>query len=81
MYLLAVNKHILSVLCDQSISKLFTHVVEQQSFTEAKFSKDSVTNPQKLKVKTLLPFCNKNNINFCMFKGAKYHGMLYLQKK
>jgi len=79
MYLLAVNKYILSVLCDQSISKLFTHIIEQQNFTEAKFSKDSVTNPQKLKVKTL-PFCNKNNINFCMSKGAKYHGMLYLQK-
>jgi len=53
-------------------------MLEQQSFTEAKFFKDPVTNPPTLKVKTLLPLCNKNNINFCMFKGAKYHDMLYL---
>jgi hypothetical protein len=55
-------------------------MLEQQNFTEAKFFKDPVTNPPRLKAKTLLPLCNKNNINFCMFKGAKYHGILYLQR-
>jgi len=57
---------------------LFIYVFEQQNFTEAKPSKDAVNNPLILKVKTLLPLCNKNSINFCTCKGAKYHGMLYL---
>jgi len=76
--LLAVNifsSYYLNKACD------IIHVLfERQCFTVAKPSKDAVNNPPIVKVKTLLPLCNKNNINFCTCKGTKYHGMLYLQK-
>jgi len=50
----------------------------EQSFTEAKHSKDAVINPPIHKVKTLLPLSNKNNSNFC--KSTRCHGMLHLQE-
>lgn len=42
-------------------------------FTVAKHSKDAMSTPPKVKAKALLPLCNRNNINFCAYRGALYH--------